>query len=85
MTAPPGSDLTQQLLELAARARVVDLSHTIEPGIPVYPTHPQYFAMKWETHDPAAMNQLLIGEHAGTPFEPSSKRCAPACFVSSSV
>jgi arylformamidase len=63
---------TAGLLEAVGRARVVDLTHTIEPGIPVYPTHPQYFAMRWDTHDPAAMNQLLIGEHAGTHLDSPS-------------
>jgi arylformamidase len=40
--------------------------------MPVYPTHPQYFAMRWETHDAASMNQLLIGEHAGTHLDSPS-------------
>jgi kynurenine formamidase len=70
IAAPPGS--TAALLDAVARAHVVDLTHTIEPGMPVYPTHPQYFAMRWDTHDPAAMNQLLIGEHAGTHLDSPS-------------
>jgi hypothetical protein len=46
--------------------KVVDLSHTIEPGMPVFPTHPQHFHMEWHTGDPATLHQLLISEHAGT-------------------
>ena len=46
--------------------QAVDLTHTIEEGMPVYPTHPQYFHMEWNTGDPANMYQLLVSEHAGT-------------------
>jgi arylformamidase len=77
------------LLEAFARARMVDLTHVIEPGMPVFPTHPQYFAMRWETHDPAAMNQLLIGEHAGTHLDspshfypdPTDPRCVAVADI----
>jgi kynurenine formamidase len=73
MSAPAdAATLTRELVELVEGARIVDLTHTIEPGIPVYPTHPQYFAMSWETHDPSSMNQLLIGEHAGTHLDSPS-------------
>jgi kynurenine formamidase len=46
--------------------QMVDLAQTIEEGMPVYPTHPQYFHMLWDTHDPANLYQLLISEHTGT-------------------
>jgi len=48
------------------KLKMVDLSHTIEERMPVYPTHPQYFHMEWNTGDPANLYQLLISEHAGT-------------------
>jgi kynurenine formamidase len=78
-----------RLLDAFARARMVDLTHVIEPGMPVFPTHPQYFAMPWDTHDPAAMNQLLIGEHAGTHLDspshfysdPSDPRCVAVAEI----
>jgi arylformamidase len=63
---------TARLLDAFAHARMVDLTQLIEPGMPVFPTHPQYFAMRWQTNDPAAMNQLLIGEHAGTHLDSPS-------------
>jgi arylformamidase len=59
-------DATRALIDGVAGMTIVDLSHRIEPGMPVFPTHPQYFSMEWETHDPAAMNLLLVGEHVGT-------------------
>jgi len=56
----------ENLLHALDTTRMVDLSHTIEQGMPVYPTHPQYFHMEWNTGDPANLYQLLISEHAGT-------------------
>jgi kynurenine formamidase len=53
-------------LEMIAHMKIVDLTQTVEEGMPVYPTHPQFFHMRWHTGDPASMFQLLIGEHAGT-------------------
>jgi len=57
---------TLSLIEGIRGMQIVDLSHTIEEGMPVYPTHPQYFHMRWHTGDPANLYQLLISEHAGT-------------------
>lgn len=57
---------TEEIIKSVCGMRVIDLSHTIEEGMPVYPTHPQYFHMKWNTGDPANLYQLLISEHAGT-------------------
>lgn len=54
------------LAETLLGMQMVDLAQTIEEGMPVYPTHPQYFHMKWDTHDPANLYQLLISEHTGT-------------------
>lgn len=56
----------EDLVKAVSGMRVVDLSHTIEEGMPVYPTHPQYFHMRWNTGDPSNLYQLLISEHAGT-------------------
>ncbi len=57
---------TNQLIDGIKGMQIVDLSHTIEEGMPVYPTHPQFFHMRWHTGDPANLYQLLISEHAGT-------------------
>jgi kynurenine formamidase len=64
------------LLETIAHMKIVDLTQTVEEGMPVYPTHPQFFHMRWHTGDPANMFQLLIGEHAGTHLD------CPAHFYS---
>lgn len=63
---------TEKLIQDIRGMRIVDLSHTIEEGMPVYPTHPQYFHMKWHTGDPANLYQLLISEHAGTHLDSPS-------------
>jgi kynurenine formamidase len=54
------------LTKFIRNSHIVDLSHTIEEGMPVYPTHPQYFHMEWNTGDPSNLFQLIISEHAGT-------------------
>lgn len=56
----------ERLIGTVSNLMMIDLSHTIEEGMPVYPTHPQYFHMRWHTGDPATLFQLLISEHAGT-------------------
>ena len=63
---------TEKLIQDIGGMHIVDLSHTIEEGMPVYPTHPQYFHMKWHTGDPANLYQLLISEHAGTHIDSPS-------------
>ena len=53
--------------ELLAGARLVDLSRTLEEGMPTYPTHAKYFQNRWlSMGDVARMNQLVLGEHTGT-------------------
>ncbi|WP_133916143.1 cyclase family protein [Streptomyces sp. NBC_00582] len=53
--------------ELFAGARLVDLSRTLEEGMPTYPTHAKYFQNRWlSMGDVARMNQLVLGEHTGT-------------------
>lgn len=65
----PATRATRSLIAAIASMSIVDLTHPLERGMPVYPTHPQFFAMPWQTGDIATMNQLLIGEHAGTHFD----------------
>lgn len=58
--------VTEYLLGALKGGHLVDLSHTIEPNMPVHPNHPQFFSMPWDSRDIASSNQLLIGEHTGT-------------------
>jgi hypothetical protein len=61
-----GSNRARENLSESLRGlKVVGISHTIKPGMPVFPTHPQRFHMEWHTWDPATLRQLSTSEHAG--------------------
>ena len=46
---------------------IIDLSYTLEEGMPSYPTQSKYFHMKWPIlGDPSVSYQFLIHEHNGT-------------------
>lgn len=60
-------DVLTQLSHLLSQMRLIDLSHTLQEGIPTYPTHAKYFQNRWlSMGDIARMNQLVLGEHSGT-------------------
>ncbi len=55
--------------DLMAKAGVVDLSHTLEEGIPFVASHSHFHLMPWASQangDLANHNQLLLHEHHGT-------------------
>lgn len=55
---------------------IVDLSHTLEVGIPTHVAHPKFFLEPYPSMtDPAEFNQLIMGDHSGTHVD------APAHFV----
>ena len=57
---------------------VVDLSHTLEEGMPNFPTHSQYSHDIWESYwngDVAVAYQVKMNEHSGTHVD------APAHFI----
>lgn len=57
----------ERLTRAMVGATVVDLTHTLEEGIPGFPTHPRYFQMPWHCPgDAIEVNQLVIAEHSGT-------------------
>ena len=52
-----------------AVAEIVDLSYTLEPGMPVWPTHARFGAIVYETYEDGDISmhrQLSFGEHTGT-------------------
>lgn len=64
--------------ELIATHDVIDLSQTIEEGLPTFPMHSRFYHTLWESYwhgDVAVQYQLLINEHTGTHVD------APAHFV----
>lgn len=66
-----------QLAELAARARVFDLGHALEPTMPVSPNHPGYRMALLRRHGDmvrpdggsAANEMIVMGGHTGTHFD----------------
>jgi kynurenine formamidase len=59
----------KQLSTLLQSMEVIDLSHTLEEDMPIYPTHSRYFHTLWdsfETGSQALLYQLMINEHCGT-------------------
>ena len=59
-----------QFLSVLERFKVVDLTHTLENNMPVFPSHTKYFLNHWiSPGDPAYLNVMTIGDHAGTHFD----------------
>ena len=61
-----------------ADAEWVDLTHTLEEGIPVWPTHARYGHTLYESYelgDTACQYRLTLGEHTGTHID------APLHFI----
>ncbi|SDJ78659.1 cyclase family protein [Paenibacillus naphthalenovorans] len=59
----------RQLSSLLGRMQIVDLSHTLEEDMPIYPTHSRYYHTLWDsfaTGSRALLYQLVINEHCGT-------------------
>jgi kynurenine formamidase len=64
------------LADLLAGFEVRDLSHTLEEGIPFFPTHTRFYHLRADrSDDPAVMFQLLMHEHNGTHVD------APAHYI----
>ena len=59
--------LWESLDQVLKNAKVVDLSPTIEHGMPKWPTHPQIIVDPTVTHDHDGYycNSLVMGEHTG--------------------
>ncbi|TDF93256.1 cyclase family protein [Paenibacillus piri] len=59
----------RQMSLLLNDMQIIDLSHTLEEDMPIYPTHSRYFHTLWdsfETGSRALLYQLVINEHCGT-------------------
>lgn len=68
----------EKMEEIVANAGIVDLSYTLEPGMPVWPTHARFGAIVYETYEEGAVSmhrQVTFGEHSGTHID------APKHFI----
>ncbi|PZE20595.1 cyclase family protein [Paenibacillus xerothermodurans] len=66
------------LHDLLTQMQVIELSHTLEEHIPIWPTHSRYQHTLWHSYwhgDEAVNYQILINEHNGTHVD------APAHFI----
>jgi kynurenine formamidase len=78
----PQSRAVDALLELLASSTVVDLSHSLEEHMPMWPGQSRYFHTLWDSYwhgDPAVDYQILLNEHTGTHVD------APAHFIKDEV
>lgn len=58
--------------------QIIDLSYTLEETMPVWPTHPRYGAIEYESYDQGGVSMhrmISLGEHSGTHID------APKHFV----
>lgn len=58
-----------ELQHVLEKMEMVDLSHTLEPNIPSWPTHAKFFhnlVASYEFGDEACHYQLVMSEHSGT-------------------
>src|SRR5262245_9932346 len=78
MKAPEAASI-EALARSIAATRLIDLTHRLEPGMPVWPTHPHFCQTLVESYDKgddSCWHSLSLGEHTGTHFD------APLHFVS---
>src|SRR5919202_2331040 len=76
----PGSTDPAELASLLSRCGWVDLSHTIEEGIPAWPTHARFGRTSYEDYalgDVARHYGLTMSEHTGAHMD------APLHFIAS--
>ncbi len=55
--------------KIVSDANIVDLSYTLETGMPVWPTHARFGTIVYETYEEGAISyhrQVCYGEHTGT-------------------
>jgi kynurenine formamidase len=71
-------DTIDALNRALGSVELIDLSHTLETGMPAWPTHARYGSVVYESYDngdPAFCSLVMMDEHAGTHID------APMHFV----
>ncbi len=65
-------------------AEIIDLSYTLEPGMPVWPTHARFGATVYESYDDGEISmhrQLSFGEHTGTHLDAPKHFFKEGCSI----
>ncbi|MDX7950847.1 cyclase family protein [Lichenihabitans sp. Uapishka_5] len=76
MSATPNA--VDILFDAVSRSELVDLTHPLKPGMPVWPGHPEFCQTALESlegGDASCTHALALGEHTGTHFD------APSHFI----
>lgn len=61
--------MIEKIQKVVNKAEIVDLSYTLEPGMPVWSSHARFGAIVYETYDEGDVSyhrQVSYGEHTGT-------------------
>lgn len=60
-------DAYKKAMDFVAGCEWIDLTHTLQHGMPSHPSHPKFEQAVWPAPgDPARMNRLVLDEHMGT-------------------
>lgn len=73
-----GKSCIEMMEYITTHSRVVDLSHTLEPGMPAWPTQARYGSVVYESYnqgDAALHSMIIMSEHTGTHID------APRHFI----
>jgi kynurenine formamidase len=73
-----GKSCIELMEHVVTHARVLDLTHTLEPGMPAWPTQARYGSVVYESYDwgDAAIHSMItMSEHTGTHID------APKHFI----
>jgi kynurenine formamidase len=72
------------IVEFMDQAEIIDLTHTMEPGIPAWPTQARYGSVMYESYDSggAALHSMVtLSEHTGTHIDAPKHFIKGACPV----
>jgi kynurenine formamidase len=77
-TTTHGKYTIEETVRMLESFDVIDLSQTLEEGMPAHPAHSRFFRMLWESYyhgDTAVAYQIIMNEHSATHMD------APAHFM----
>lgn len=79
-----GINIISQMEQVIGRAQIVDLTYTMEPGMPVWPTQARYGTVVYESYDfgdAAIHSAVTMSEHTGTHIDAPKHFIKGACPI----
>ncbi|GHU66127.1 polyketide cyclase [Spirochaetia bacterium] len=76
--------LTEVLAAVIDSAKIIDLSYTLEPGMPAWPTQARYGSVVYESYDSgntALHSMVTMSEHTGTHIDAPKHFIPRACPI----